>query len=78
MTEPLRKPPVIDAPSGRKPVGMFAIMAIIASWAIIVASASPWIATLPGLVQGVLYCIAGIVWIVPLGPVLRWMEGGRP
>ena len=46
-------------------------------WAVIVATASPWIGTLPALVQAPVYIVAGIVWILPLKPLLAWMETGR-
>ena len=63
-------------PSPRKPLGMLFILAFITVWVVLIASASPWIGTLPGIVQAVIYLVAGTVWIAPLGPVLRWMEGG--
>ena len=61
-------------PSIRKPLGVLFILAIIAFWAIVVVSLSPWIGMTPWPVQAVIYLVAGIVWIYPLGPVLRWME----
>ncbi len=61
-------------PSLRKPMGMLFILGFITLWVVLVASASPWIATLPGIAQTLLYLVAGTVWIAPLGPVLRWME----
>lgn len=64
-------------PSWRKPVGIFLILLIISVWAAIVATASPWIGQLHILVQAVIYTIAGIVWILPLKPLLAWMETGR-
>jgi len=64
-------------PSWRKPFGIFLILLIISVWAVIVASASPWIGRLHMLVQAVIYVIAGIVWILPLKPLLAWMETGR-
>ncbi len=67
----------MNEPSIRKPLGVGLILLIVFIWAILVASAAPWIGTLPGLVQAVVYLIAGIGWILPLGPVLRWMETGR-
>ncbi|MBL0923916.1 MAG: DUF2842 domain-containing protein [Sphingomonadaceae bacterium] len=63
-------------PSWRKPAGMIAILAIIALWAFIVVSASGFIGQLPIIVQGVIYLVAGIVWIAPLRPLLIWMETG--
>ncbi|PTQ11647.1 hypothetical protein CLG96_09575 [Sphingomonas oleivorans] len=64
-------------PSWRKPVGMLMILALIAVWAAIVLLLSPWIERLPVLVQAPVYLVAGIVWILPLKPLLRWMELGR-
>jgi Protein of unknown function (DUF2842) len=63
-------------PSWRKPAGMIAILAIIAIWALIVVSASEFIGQLPIIAQGVVYLIAGIIWIAPLRPLLIWMETG--
>lgn len=64
-------------PSWRKPFGIFLILLIISVWAVIVASASALIGQLPVLVQALLYTVAGIVWILPLRPLLAWMETGR-
>ena len=64
-------------PSWRKPAGAFAIIAIIVVWAVLIASLSGPIGRLPGLVQAVIYTAAGIVWILPLKPLLAWMETGR-
>jgi Protein of unknown function (DUF2842) len=55
---------------------MMAILAIIAIWTFIVASASAYIGNLHILVQAIIYLIAGIVWIAPLRPLLIWMETG--
>jgi Protein of unknown function (DUF2842) len=63
-------------PSWRKPAGILAILAIIALWTFIVASASPYIGQTHVLVQALVYLIAGIVWIAPLRPLLIWMETG--
>ncbi|HKR17324.1 DUF2842 domain-containing protein [Rhizorhapis sp.] len=64
-------------PSWRKPVGMFLILGIIAVWAFIIASLSQQIGALPGWVQLIIYAVAGIVWILPLKPLLAWMETGK-
>ena len=64
-------------PSWRKPAGILLIIALIIVWAGLVASLSPWVGEWPVLVQTVFYVIAGIVWILPLKPLLRWMETGR-
>jgi predicted membrane channel-forming protein YqfA (hemolysin III family) len=64
-------------PSWRQPAGIFAILAVIAGWAVIVASASSLIENAPRIVHVVYYLVAGIVWILPLKPLLRWMQTGR-
>jgi hypothetical protein len=64
-------------PSWRKPVGTLAILTLILVWVVAVASFSPWIGALPTLVQLVIYLVLGIVWILPLRPLLLWMETGR-
>ena len=61
----------------RKPAGMFAILALILFWVVLVASFSAQIGALPVLVQALVYVVLGIVWITPLKPLLRWMETGR-
>jgi predicted membrane channel-forming protein YqfA (hemolysin III family) len=70
-------PPPASAPSWRKPVGMLLIVAIIIGWAVIVASVADMISSLPRLVQALIYIIAGLIWILPLKPLLAWMETGR-
>ncbi|MHA6720797.1 DUF2842 domain-containing protein [Sphingomonas sp. RS6] len=64
-------------PSWRKPAGALAIVALICVWVVMIASFSTAIGALPVLVQTVIYVAAGIVWILPLKPLLRWMETGR-
>ena len=64
-------------PSWRKPAGMFLILALILLWVVLIASFSATLGTLPGLIQLLIYLVTGIVWIVPLKPLLRWMETGR-
>jgi hypothetical protein len=64
-------------PSWRKPVGIFAILALIGVWAALVASLSTTVGSWPVLVQALFYLVAGIVWILPLKPLLRWIETGR-
>jgi hypothetical protein len=64
-------------PSWRKPAGIFAILALIAVWAVLVASLSGAVGQWPVLVQAIFYLIAGLAWILPLKPLLRWMETGR-
>ena len=65
------------APSWRKPAGALGIILLILVWVVAVASFSAEIGSLPVLVQMLVYVVLGIVWILPLKPLLRWMETGR-
>jgi uncharacterized protein DUF2842 len=64
-------------PSWRKPAGILTILAIIVIWAALVASLAAFVEKWPVLVQAIFYLVAGIAWIAPLKPLLRWMETGR-
>ena len=64
-------------PSWRKPAGIFLILLLIAVWAVLVASVAGLIEGWPTLLQLPFYIAAGIAWILPLKPLLRWMETGR-
>ena len=64
-------------PRWRKPAGMLLLMAIIIVWAMLVASLSGVVGQWHWVLQLGFYVVAGIVWITPMKPLLRWMEGGR-
>ena len=65
------------SPPARKLSGIAIIVLLILIWAALVASLAPVIGNLPILVQGAFYLVMGIVWIIPLKPLLRWTETGR-
>ena len=64
-------------PTWRQPFGIVLILAWVVCWCVVVASVgglivhAPWWALVP------YYVAAGLVWILPLKPLLRWMETGR-
>jgi len=64
-------------PTWRKPAGTGLILLIILVWAVIVASGSSLIGGTPWPAQALFYTVAGVIWILPLKPLLRWMETGR-
>jgi predicted membrane channel-forming protein YqfA (hemolysin III family) len=64
-------------PSGRKGAGIALILLLIALWAAFVASLAPIVGRWPVLVQAPFYLIMGIVWIIPLKPLIRWSQSGR-
>ena len=62
--------------SWRRGVGIAAIMVLIAIWAMAIILFAPLITRWPALVQAPFYLFMGIVWIIPLKPLLQWMETG--
>ena len=64
-------------PSWRKPAGVFLIIALIVVWAVLVAMLFDRVQSLPWPVHVLYFVVAGIIWIAPLKPLLRWMETGR-
>ena len=64
-------------PSWRKPAGVGLIMLIIIGWAMLVVSALDWFGPMPVLLSVLVYAVAGVAWILPLRPILIWMETGR-
>lgn len=64
-------------PSWRKPAGVLLILLLIATWCVVIASASGWVGGWPVWLQPLFYLVTGVVWITPLKPLLLWMETGR-
>ena len=64
-------------PSLRKPAGVLFILLLITVWAVLVANLSSIVSSWAWPLQALFYLVAGIVWITPLKPLLRWMETGR-
>ena len=67
----------VSTPKWRVGVGIATILLLIALLAVLVASFSGVVGRWPMLVQAVFYLVVGVIWIVPLKPLLRWMETGR-
>jgi Protein of unknown function (DUF2842) len=67
----------VERPTLRKPIGVFIILFMIGilGWAI--GTFASDIGRLHVLIQAVIYLIAGVVWIAPLKPLLRWMETSK-
>ena len=63
-------------PTKRSIVGMFLVIGLIALWAVIVASFSGAIGRLPILLQLPIYVVAGVAWIFPAMPIMRWIATG--
>lgn len=52
------------------------ILLLIVVWAAFVASLARIVGGWPILVQAPFYLVMGIVWIVPLKPLVRWIQTG--
>lgn len=63
----------------RKLIGAFAMLAFVVVYALVamaIAQARP-LQEAPKLMQALSYAVLGIAWIIPIFPLIRWMEGGR-
>jgi hypothetical protein len=63
----------------RKFVGAVAMLVFVVAYALVVmvlAQARPT-QDAPVLLQTLIYAVLGLAWILPLMPLIRWMEGGR-
>jgi hypothetical protein len=63
-------------PSYRKLAGIGLILLLIVLWAAFVASLARIVGDWPILVQAPFYLVMGTVWIVPLKPLVRWIQTG--
>ena len=54
---------------------MLAFVIIYALMAMALAQARPFLEA-SKLVQGFGYAILGIAWVIPMFPLIKWMEGG--
>ena len=64
-------------PSWRKPAGIVLILLLIAVWSVLVVTVADHLAGLAWPLEALFFLVAGIAWILPLKPLLRWMETGR-
>ena len=64
----------------RKFIGAVAILAFVIVYALVammLAQARPT-QEAPAILQTLIYAVLGLAWILPLMPLIRWMEQGRP
>jgi predicted membrane channel-forming protein YqfA (hemolysin III family) len=66
-----------EEPRPRPTAAVFMILGVILVWAALIASISDTVTRWPAFVQLLFYIAAGLVWILPLKPILRWSETGR-
>ncbi len=67
-----------EQPTWRIPIGVLALVAALVVYGLAVATfVAPIISDWHALAQLPVYIVLGIVWILPLGRFLIWMETGR-
>ncbi|SFF99731.1 Protein of unknown function [Novosphingobium sp. CF614] len=67
-----------EAPTWRIPIGVLALVLVLALYGIAIASLlPPLIGAWNALAQTPVYVVLGVVWILPLRRFLIWMETGR-
>lgn len=64
-------------PTLRIPLGILALLIGLGVYALAIMWASQWIEQLPALAQALVYCVLGVIWLLPLRRFLIWMETGR-
>ena len=67
---------VMVEPSPRKLIGIALILLLIGAWATFIASLARLVGGWPVLVQAPFYLVMGIIWIIPLKPLVRWIQTG--
>ena len=65
-----------EKPTLRIPLGILALLFVLAVYIGAVVWASQWIERLPILAQAVVYLVLGTIWLLPLRRFLIWMETG--
>lgn len=64
------------SPSLRALAGIALILLLIVVWGALVASLARLVGQWPILVQAAFYLVVGIIWIIPLKPLVTWIVTG--
>ncbi len=61
----------------RKLIGVFALFALVIVWALVAMAIAQFPPIFQNqLVAGLYYVVAGIGWVLPAMPLIKWMSGG--
>lgn len=59
----------------RKLIGAVALLALVVGWALLaMALAQTVLTSISGFVAAVYYAVAGLGWVLPAMPLVRWMS----
>ena len=75
-TDMARSMAQLPSPTLRTLGGIALILLLVVLWAAFVASLAQVVGRWPILVQALFYLIMGIIWIIPLKPLVRWIVTG--
>ncbi|MGN6497805.1 MAG: DUF2842 domain-containing protein [Tsuneonella sp.] len=65
-------------PTLRIPLGILGLTLALVAYGLVIARYAPEvIGHWPGLAQGLVYLVLGLVWLLPLRRFLTWMETGH-
>ncbi len=62
----------------RKLIGAVLMLVLVTVWALLAMAFAQFAFSSPNAVAAwIFYVVAGIGWVLPAMPLIRWMEGGR-
>jgi len=68
--------------SSRKFIGTIALLALVCAWGLLaIALAQSVLTDINGFVAAIYYVVAGLGWVLPAMPLIRWMarpDNARP
>jgi hypothetical protein len=64
-------------PKLRKPLGVIAMIALLAGYSLLVARLWPLLGGLHPLLELAAYLVLGFAWVPPMMPLVAWIETGR-
>lgn len=62
----------------RKPVAIVVMLVFLAAWIWAAGTLGSNITGLPRWMQLVFFIVAGLGWVLPLRPLLKWMNANQP
>ena len=62
----------------RKLIGAIALLVLVTIWALLAMAVAQFVFASPNSVAAwIFYVVAGLGWVLPAMPLIKWMEGGR-
>jgi hypothetical protein len=63
----------------RKLVGTVVLLALVMAWALLAMAAAQFmLSSVSGWVAAIYYVVAGLGWVLPAMPLIRWMQRPDP